>query len=747
MNKKIIKIVLTGGPCGGKTTAIELVKSHLTKNNYTVLTVSEVASDLIGGGVSPLSCGTNKDFQEAQVALQIAKELAYEKASESMGERDIVILCDRGVMDNRAYMTEGEFSDIVGSLGYSIDNLMNSYSAVFHMETADAASYTTANNSARSESHESAILLDKNLRKAWNSHKHFYLIENQESFQKKLDSLICAIDSHLDMLNSVPAISSGKRTVLAIGRWMPIHKGHKAFLVKLANEFDKLVVGIGSCYDNGSARNCIPAIEREILLRRIFRSEGIPDEKITIVPISDKETFEEWINDVIEVCEKHSVTHFCTGNKEDILNVLEKMNISLGLEMINPEESSEIPYHATDVRNAILAGDDEKMNEMLPAEVIDLVKAQVKREVIAASCGQGREFIPGKQTVDIVFICNENDGEKYILLGNRSPYKRDFPGTPALPGSGICDYESAIDAALRVLRLETGINCSVTDRCNLPLTLKLENGIDALGEMHFVNLFSSSDMAVNGTMGGASQCFAVTFNISHSELEKCLYSRHDLSNLHFVNIKELPDIQPAYEQKSMIYEAFDALMIPAPEERFDELLENGALTGKKITRKEAHQRGVLHGASHVCIYRKNKGKTELLMQKRSDIKDSFPSCYDISSAGHIESGSDFLDTAKKELFEELGISLPDEALKVLFDTRISDVERFHGDIFHNEELCRVYAAELDIDPQTLTLQEVEISRADWFELSYLKEQFKKGNPLFCTDKDEFAKIANAIENI
>ena len=127
------------------------------------------------------------------------------------------------------------------------------------------------------------------------------------------------------------------RVVLAIGRWMPIHKGHKSFLVKLARSFDKLIIGIGSCYENGTPRNCIPAIEREKLLRCALRAEGIEDSRIAIVPVEDRETFEEWIDDVLALCRIHGVTHFCTGNKEDILDVLSEKGIKLGVYSNKPD--------------------------------------------------------------------------------------------------------------------------------------------------------------------------------------------------------------------------------------------------------------------------------------------------------------------------------------------------------------------------------------------------------------------------
>ncbi len=745
MNKQITKIVLTGGPCGGKSTAIERIKTRFSQEGYTVLVISEVATDLITGGVAPWTCGTNKDYQESQLLMQITKEQAFERAAATMPGERILIVCDRGVMDNCAYMADNEFSEIVRGLGYSESNLLLSYSAIFHMETgATAGFYTTENNAARTESPETAMVLDAKIRRAWSRHPAFHFIANCHSFEDKIDHLLTAVDTHLHATTQESPKDDRKKTVFAIGRWMPIHRGHKQFLVGLARQFDRLVVGIGSCYENGTPRNCIPAIEREVLLRKIFRHEGIPDEKIEIIPVSDKETFEEWINDIIAICEHYGVTHFCTGNKEDILNVLAQKNIRLGLELIDPEENSDVSFHATDVRNAILAGNDDDVRRMIPTEIIDMVKSQVAREIRATKMGQGRAFIPGKQTVDVVLLDREADGETYVLLGRRSAYKRDFAGYNALPGSGILDYESAADAALRVLRMETGVDCSPLDRASLPMPLELDNELNLAVTLHFINIFASSDMAVNGTLGGASQCFAITTDGIKDKLTACLYSRHDLEDLRFVNVSDLSDMDLAYEQKSMIYEALDRLGMDCPEERFDVLHEDGTPTGKRVTRREAHRHGVLHGASHVCIYRKTARGTEILLQQRSADKDSYPSCYDLASAGHREAGSTFPETACKELAEELGLRVEVEALRELFSHRISDVSRFHGEVFHNEEICRIYGYEADLDTASLTLQASEVSGVQWFDLAYVTEQIRADNPLFCTNKDEFLRLSDIL---
>ena len=58
-NVKITKIVLTGGPCAGKTTALSWINNYFTNRGYTVLFVPETATELITNGVAPWTCNTN----------------------------------------------------------------------------------------------------------------------------------------------------------------------------------------------------------------------------------------------------------------------------------------------------------------------------------------------------------------------------------------------------------------------------------------------------------------------------------------------------------------------------------------------------------------------------------------------------------------------------------------------------------------------------------------------------------------
>ena len=109
----INKIVITGGPGAGKTIGMSWIQNEFTKLGYTVLFVPETATELITGGVAPWTCGSNIDFQTCQMTLQLEKERIFEQAARTMDAAKILIVCDRGAIDNKAYMDDLEFSQIL----------------------------------------------------------------------------------------------------------------------------------------------------------------------------------------------------------------------------------------------------------------------------------------------------------------------------------------------------------------------------------------------------------------------------------------------------------------------------------------------------------------------------------------------------------------------------------------------------------------------------------------------------------
>ncbi|MBR2730719.1 MAG: AAA family ATPase [Clostridia bacterium] len=197
---EITKIVITGGPCAGKSTAMSWVQNAFTQMGYTVLFVPETATELITGGVAPWTCGTNGDYQKCQLQLQLAKERVFEQAAKTMDTAKVLIVCDRGALDNKAYMDTLEFAQALEFLGTNEITLRDNYDAVFHLVTAAKgaeAFYTTANNAARTETAEEAAALDDKLIAAWTGHPHLRVIDNASGFEDKMKRLIAEISSFL----------------------------------------------------------------------------------------------------------------------------------------------------------------------------------------------------------------------------------------------------------------------------------------------------------------------------------------------------------------------------------------------------------------------------------------------------------------------------------------------------------------------------------------------------------------------
>ena len=197
---ELTKIVITGGPCAGKSTAMSRIQEEFTELGYTVLFVPETATELINGGVAPWTCKTSDEFQKFLMKLQIEKEKIFELSAGSMCSEKVLIVCDRGMLDNKAYMSQSAFSQTLSELNLNEVEIRDNYDAVFHLVTAaDGAEefYTTANNTARTETPEQAIILDRKLLSAWTGHPHLRVIDNSTTFANKIKRLIAEISSFL----------------------------------------------------------------------------------------------------------------------------------------------------------------------------------------------------------------------------------------------------------------------------------------------------------------------------------------------------------------------------------------------------------------------------------------------------------------------------------------------------------------------------------------------------------------------
>lgn len=170
--------------------------------------------------------------------------------------------------------------------------------------------------------------------------------------------------------------------------------------------------------------------------------------------------------------------------------------------------------------------------------------------------------------------------------------------------------------------------------------------------------------------------------------------------------------------------------------------ETGTPTGRVKERTKVHEDGDMHRTSHVWIVRdNNKSGMDILLQKRSANKDSFPGCYDISSAGHIPAGEGFMESALRELKEELGIDAEPDELKDLGIKRRVMNEIFYGKEFNDTQISKVYIMKknnLDIDK--LNLQKEEIESVMWMDFEECVEAVKNHTIKSCLYLDELKML-------
>lgn len=182
-------------------------------------------------------------------------------------------------------------------------------------------------------------------------------------------------------------------------------------------------------------------------------------------------------------------------------------------------------------------------------------------------------------------------------------------------------------------------------------------------------------------------------------------------------------------------------------ELLDVVDENGIPTGAVVSREKAHREGIRHRTAHVWLVRFRQGKQEVLLQKRCKDKDSWPGCYDISSAGHIPAGVDFIPSALRELKEELGVTAGPEELIFCGNRSIVSDSVFHGSPFRDRQYSRVFVLNRDLEAGDFRLQPEEIEAVRWMELEACLQAVKMGAIPNCIYPEELEMVKAAAETM
>lgn len=230
--------------------------------------------------------------------------------------------------------------------------------------------------------------------------------------------------------------------------------------------------------------------------------------------------------------------------------------------------------------------------------------------------------------------------------------------------------------------------------------------------------------------------------------------KDQLVNLNFwtgdeIFFKLIRDDEPVFTLKLQYAgkRLLEAVLNGRKMELFDIVDENGVPTGLVRERSIAHELGTWHRTVHIWIIHEKEDGFDVLLQKRCDTKDSFPGCYDISSAGHIQAGDDYLESAIREMDEELGIQAESEELIDIGYHRGIMESEFYNRSFLNHEYSKIFVYNKPVNIEELTLQKEEVESVMWVDYKKGKELLKENIIKNCIFMDEWEMLGKNLKNI
>lgn len=173
-------------------------------------------------------------------------------------------------------------------------------------------------------------------------------------------------------------------------------------------------------------------------------------------------------------------------------------------------------------------------------------------------------------------------------------------------------------------------------------------------------------------------------------------------------------------------------------ETLDILDAKGQKTGRVETIDKAHQEGLWHGTVHVWIY-DTSGK--FLIQKRSPYKSTHPNRWDISCAGHIQSGESSIEACLRECQEEIGLKFPESEYKKV--VRLKTEHQYSNGLI-DHEWTDVYLVKTTCDTKKLKPNPLEVSALDFITPTELLEKMKCEDPHFVPHHNEVEELLKAL---
>ena len=225
--EEIFIVVLTGGPCAGKTTTVnKAVRTAVGISNCQIFVAREAANSLKTGNITYDNAGHDDTFQRLIVNDQLTEErnavIAAIKYKMNHLKDNVICLFDRSIMDGQAYFDDAEhFEFILSSFELSTQAAYDRVDKVVYLKSAAVGAvhaYTTSDGTKREETPQQAAALDAKIYEAWKGHPNIVTIDNSFRFNEKLDVAISHIFSTANI--KIPPYACSRFIILTPDNFM-----------------------------------------------------------------------------------------------------------------------------------------------------------------------------------------------------------------------------------------------------------------------------------------------------------------------------------------------------------------------------------------------------------------------------------------------------------------------------------------------------------------------------------------------
>lgn len=187
------KIVLTGGPCSGKTTSLEYLSKKLIDDGYSVDIIDETADSLFKLGYIPNVNISVFDFQNLLFKIQVLKEYISEGKSK-------IMLCDRGLLDGKAYIDKDDFDKILDSNKINEKIILNTYDGALYFRSISYEYPEIFTKKRIYESPATGIYRDKLCKDIWSEKIIPCTYDNLDGFENKQKLIYLSLKKHIELL-------------------------------------------------------------------------------------------------------------------------------------------------------------------------------------------------------------------------------------------------------------------------------------------------------------------------------------------------------------------------------------------------------------------------------------------------------------------------------------------------------------------------------------------------------------------